>query len=69
MTHGDKVTLPCTEAGAKQAEHTIGTLAALGHTLKVRLEVVAHTNLIEIEVLGKRPGEGQIAAEVKRRKG
>lgn len=67
MTNGDVVLLGGPTAAPLVAS-VLASLEANGQTAEVTEIEVAHTKLTQIVVIGKRAGEGQIAADVKARR-
>jgi len=55
-------------AGGLLAEHTATAKANVGHTVECTREMVAGIECHVVRVFGKRPGEGVIAEDFKRKK-
>lgn len=68
MTQGDKVILALNEAGRKAADAVQADLAACGQSATETVIEIAGVKVLQLVVQGKRPGEGQIAADMKARK-
>jgi endonuclease V-like protein UPF0215 family len=64
MTSGDKVLLP--PSATKLIADVLRSVTENGQQANVETVLIAGFNLIQIEVVGKRPGEGVIAASMKK---
>lgn len=66
MTDGDVVLLP--PSAEKLINEVVASILNAGQQVEVGEEVVARTKLVKLTVVGKRKGEGLIAADVKARR-
>jgi hypothetical protein len=66
MTNGDVVLLPPT--AERLINKVVESILAGGQQVEVGEEVIAGWKLVKLTVVGKRAGEGQIAAAMKARR-